>query len=200
VETTGCNQAKDAGYQTYFNPERLKRGDGLRARFKMKRRRNTIGCLLRKRGAAVRSRRGTLLSLGTSLAVITSVTFPASSYPAVRGSITVRCTETLKRSSPSSHAPSGTGHFTISGAIIDKGTVTDYRTQKGNTAVVRRVAVGKTGTITFVITINLSTGAEPWTIASGTKAYRGLHGNGKQVLDAWYDTPAKFVMKGAVSH
>jgi hypothetical protein len=146
----------------------------------------------------VKSRRATLLSLGTSLAVIASVTLPASSYPAVRGSITVRCTETLKRSSPLSHAPSGTGHFIISGAIIDKGTVTDYRTQKGNIAVVRRVAAGKKGTITFVITINLSTEAEPWTIASGTKAYRGLHGKGRQIFDAWYKTPAIFVMKGTV--
>jgi hypothetical protein len=144
-------------------------------------------------------RRATLLSLVTFLALVVPVMLPGSSNAAVRGSITVRCTETLKRPNPSSHASSGTGRFIISGAITDKGTVTDSRTQKGNIAVVRRVAVGKRGTITFVITINLSTGAEPWTIATGTKAYRGLRGKGKEVLDAWYNTPATFVMKGTVS-
>ena len=46
------------------------------------------------------------------------------------------------------------------------------------------MAVGKRGPIAFVLTINVSTGAETWTIASGTKAYKGLHGKGKQVLDA----------------
>lgn len=147
-------------------------------------------------------KRTILLAPVTSLAVASAI-LPAQSHAAAAalgGPITFRATETLKQPGPAPHAVSGIGHFTISGAITEKGTVTDYRRQKGNIAVVHRVAVGKRGTITFVLTINVSTGAETWTIASGTKAYKGLHGNGKQVLDAWYNTPATFVMKGTVSH
>jgi hypothetical protein len=114
------------------------------------------------------------------------------------GSITVRSEETLKRPNPSAHASSGKGHFTITGAINDNGTVTDSRKQNGNIGTVRRVAAGGKGTITFLIKINTVTGAEPWTIVSATKAYSGLHGRGKQVVDAYYETPAKFVMKGTV--
>jgi hypothetical protein len=147
----------------------------------------------------VRWTRTALLLFVTSLVVVTSVTFAAWSHAQVRGSITFRSKEWLKRPRAGAHGVSGTGRFTISGAITEKGTVTDYRTQKGNTAVVRRVAVGKRGTITFVITIDLATGAEPWTIASGTKAYRGLRGKGKEVVDAYYTQPATFVMKGTVS-
>ena len=113
-------------------------------------------------------------------------------------SITVRCAETLKRPNPSAHASSGKGRCAISGAINDSGTATDSRTQKGNIATVRRVAVESKGTITFVIKIDVATGAETWTIVSSTKAYRGLHGNGEQVVDAYYKTPARFVMKGTV--
>ena len=139
------------------------------------------------------------LIASVTVAVVVLVALPAWSHGAVRGSITLRATETLMRARPGAHAPTGRGHFTISGAITDRGTVTDYRTQRGNIAVIRRVAIGRRGAISFVITINMATGAEPWTIASGTKAYRGLHGKGKQVLDAWYNTPATFVMKGTVS-
>jgi hypothetical protein len=51
----------------------------------------------------------------------------------------------------------------------------------------------------FTITINLATGAEPWTVASGTRRYKGLRGRGTVTLDAWYTSPATFVMKGIVS-
>ena len=72
-----------------------------------------------------------------------------------------------------------TGRFTASGAITDKGTFKDYRTQKGMTIRIRRVTVGKKGTIVFVITIDTSGGGDKgWTIASGTKSYKGLHGKG----------------------
>jgi hypothetical protein len=133
------------------------------------------------------------------LALLAALALAAASQASVRGSITLRATETLKRAQPGAHVPSAAGRFTISGAIVDKGTVTDRRTQKGNVATVRRVAVGQKGTITFVITIYLSTGKEPWTIAGGTGAYKGLHGKGQEVMDAWYEDPARFVMKGTVS-
>lgn len=121
----------------------------------------------------------------------------ASRSPPSR-SITVRCAENLQGSNPSGHATSGKGHCTISGTINDNGTVSDQRTQKGNVGTVRRVVVGRRGAITFVIKIDVTTGAETWTIASATKAYRRLHGSGRQVVDAYYKTPARFVMKGTV--
>ena len=49
----------------------------------------------------------------------------------------------------------GTGHFTATGAINDKGTYTGYRSVRGQIAKVRNVMVGKKGTITIVITIHL---------------------------------------------
>jgi hypothetical protein len=60
-----------------------------------------------------------------------------------------------------------------SGALQDRGPATDYRTQNGETALIRRVVTGAKGTITFLITIPLDggTGGEPWTITSGTKSY-----------------------------
>lgn len=78
-------------------------------------------------------------------------------------------------------------------------TVTDYRTVKGHTALIRRVAVGNKGTITFLITINLNTGSEPWTITSATKSYAGLHGKGTEIVDNYNASPATFALRGTVS-
>jgi len=115
------------------------------------------------------------------------------------GRITLRSSETLKEPHVTNGGVAGRGRFTISGAIADKGTLIDYRTQEGHIAHVRRVAIGTKGTITFAITINLVSGAEPWTVASGTRRYKGLHGGGTVTVDAWYTSPATFVMKGIVS-
>jgi hypothetical protein len=93
----------------------------------------------------------------------------------------------------------GTGHFTATGAITDKGTYTHYRSVKGQIAKVRSVTVGTKGTITFVITIDLSTGSSAWTITSGTKSYVGLHGKGTLTVDNYESNPYTFVMKGTVS-
>jgi hypothetical protein len=57
--------------------------------------------------------------------------------------------------------------------------------------------VGKKGTITFLITINLNTGSEPWKVTSGTRAYKRLHRKGTEVVDQRYMNPMRFVMKGA---
>jgi hypothetical protein len=142
-----------------------------------------------------------MVLIGCAIAVISPAcgsSKTGGSSSSLSRSITVRCAESLRRPNPSAHAKSGSGHCAISGAINDRGTVTDSRTQKGNLATVRRVAVGSRGTITFVIKVNVLTGEETWTIASATKAYRGLHGTGRQVIDAYYKTPARFVMKGTV--
>ena len=96
----------------------------------------------------------------------------------------------------------GTGHFTLSGAIKDKGTYIVYRSVTGQVAKLRSVFKGRKGTITIVGTIHLSAGGDsppPWTIASGTKSYVGLHGRGRLVVDNYESDPYTFVMRGAVS-
>jgi hypothetical protein len=88
----------------------------------------------------------------------------------------------------------------MTGLLHDGGPATDYRTQNGLTAIIRRVVTGAKGTVTFVITINLSSGGgEPWKITSGTKTYAKLHGRGYQVVDNYAGTPATFVLKGNVA-
>jgi hypothetical protein len=114
------------------------------------------------------------------------------------GKITVQSTETLAASDITNGGVEATGHFTLSGAITDKGRVTDYRTSKGNKDLIRRVAVGKDGTITFLIT--LYSGVQRWTITSATKSYKGLHGSGAQTMDNTGSTPATFTLAGTVSH
>jgi hypothetical protein len=92
------------------------------------------------------------------------------------------------------------GDFTATGAINDHGTFTDHlRVNTSPTAVIRRVAVGKKGTIVFLIAMNTNTGLGPWTIASGTKTYNGLRGRGTQVVGNLNGTPATFVLEGTVS-
>ena len=136
--------------------------------------------------------------LAVAIAISAVGTAAASSSTTGRA-VTVRCTETLKNAEVTNGGVAGTGHCTIRGAINDKGRATDYRTQIANTALIRRVVVGRQGTIAFLIRINLSTGSEPWTVKSGTGAYRGLRGEGRQVVDDFLSTPATFVMKGTVT-
>ena len=123
-----------------------------------------------------------------------------SSPKPANGKITVKSTETTKSSDVTNGGVAATGHFTISGATADAGAVTDYRTVKGNKVLIRRVAVGKKGTITFLITLHMFASAPgKWTITSATKTYKGLHGNGTQVVDNYSSTPATFVLAGTVS-
>jgi hypothetical protein len=93
----------------------------------------------------------------------------------------------------------GTGRFTVTGAIDDEGTFIGYRSVKGEIAKIRGVYAGKNGTITFVTTIDLTTGSSAWTITSGTKSYAGLHGKGTLTVDNYQRDPYTFVMKGTVS-
>jgi hypothetical protein len=116
---------------------------------------------------------------------------------------TVRSTETLKSQDVTNGDVAGTGHFTISGAIADAGAVTDYRTVKGSKVLIRRVAVGKKGTITFLITLDTTapaTALGQWTITSATRSVKGLHGKGAQVVDNYASSPATFELAGTVSH
>jgi hypothetical protein len=80
----------------------------------------------------------------------------------------------------------GRGHFTARGAITDNGTTVTYRWVKGSLITLRVVTVGEKGTITYVVKIDTSVGTSRWIIASGTKAYRGLHGRGTERENADY--------------
>src|SRR5262245_19750620 len=93
------------------------------------------------------------------LAIALGVAVPASlaksprqERPGVRGHVTVRATETRTDGDVTDRGVAGRGRFRISGAITDRGKVTDFRTVKGDTASLRRVAAGTKGTITFLIT------------------------------------------------
>jgi len=72
----------------------------------------------------------------------------------------------------------GTSAFKASGAITDTGSAVVYRTRKDALITLRYASIGKKGAITFVVKIDTNRGTSRWTIASGTKAYEGLHGTG----------------------
>jgi hypothetical protein len=130
---------------------------------------------------------------------LTRVTVAPSLQSVAKGTVTLRYIGTA--APVTNGGVAGKGRFTAWGAITDRGSYTDYRTEfdNGRKATIKRVTVGKKGTITFVITINLMIGSERWTIASGTEAYKGLHGKGAQTLDNYAGVPATFVMQGTVS-
>jgi DNA-binding beta-propeller fold protein YncE len=98
-----------------------------------------------------------------------------------RGELTVRIADSNDMDPPATDgSQQGIGHFTASGVISEKGKVVAYRTEEGSLITLRFVATDKKGTITFVVKINrnLVPVAPRWTITSGTKAYKGLHGAG----------------------
>jgi len=93
----------------------------------------------------------------------------------------------------------GTGTFRAGGAITDAGPVLAYRTVRpdGTLITLRFVAKGKKGTITYVVKIDTDAGTSRWTIASGTRAYKGLHGKGSETENASYTVS---ILRGTVSH
>jgi hypothetical protein len=94
----------------------------------------------------------------------------------------------------------GRGHFTITGAIVDRGTYIGYRRVVGEIATVRTVLTGRKGTITMVTTIHLGVETPaPWTIRSGTKSYATVRGTGRMTVDNYQADPYSFVLKGIIS-
>jgi hypothetical protein len=93
----------------------------------------------------------------------------------------------------------GTGTFKATGAIADAGVALGYRTvtRDGTLITLRFVAKGKQGTITYIVKIDTNTGTSRWTIASGTRAYKGLHGKGTETENASYTVS---ILRGTVSH
>jgi len=145
-------------------------------------------------------KRNIVLALGAAPAVAALISSCATSQHVAHSNLTVQCTENRTGQDPTNGGVAGDGRCTITGVVHDSGPATDYRTQNGTTALIRRVVTGAKGTITFVITINLTgAGGEPWKITSGTKTYTTLHGRGYQVVDNYSGTPATFVLKGTVS-
>ena len=147
-------------------------------------------------------KRNIVLSLAATPAVAALISSCAASQHVAHSNLTVRCTENRTGQDVTNGGVSGTGRCALTGMLHDSGRVTDYRTQMGNTALIRRVVTGAKGTITFLITITLAgpgPSGEPWRIMSGTKTYTKLHGRGHQVVDNYTGSPATFVLKGAVS-
>ena len=153
--------------------------------------RRTVGVIAMRRLSVI-------VAIGLIVSVLVSSC--GSSPKPANGKVSVQSTETLKSEDVTNGGVAGTGHFTISGAIADAGAITDYRTVTGDKILIRRVAVGKKGTITFLITLYQSASAPgKWTITSATRTYTGLHGSGAQVVDNYTSTPATFVLAGSVS-
>ena len=92
----------------------------------------------------------------------------------------------------------GTGTFQASGAVTDTGKALAYRTVgwRGTLITLRFFTKGKKGTITYVIKIDTKAGTSRWTIASGSGAYTGLHGKGRETENAAYTVS---VLRGTVS-
>ena len=89
----------------------------------------------------------------------------------------------------------GEGTFKATGAITDFGTARGYRWLKGDEATgwqisLRYVTKGQKGTITYVVRIDTAQlpPTSRWTIESGTKAYKGLKGEGNESENATYTT------------
>src|SRR5215471_21278451 len=94
-------------------------------------------------------------SAAAAPAVAVLISACASAAPNVAHSnLTVNCTENISVGvDVTDGGVSGTGRCAMTGMLHDSGQATDYRTQNGETAIIRRVITGAKGTITFVITI-----------------------------------------------
>ena len=135
-------------------------------------------------GCCVRQRAILVVAVTIFVALAASTSFAAPSQLQTGGKVVVRIAGGNNDKEPTSGGVAGRGHFTAHGAITDSGTTVTYRwvkgTLPGGLITLRFVAVGKKGTITFVVKIDTSVGTSRWTIASGTKAYKGLRGQGTE--------------------
>jgi len=124
------------------------------------------------------------------LAILATLAAMSSARPAAAAgsvaSVTVRIAVTNDGSEVSNGDVAGTGRFTAHGGITDRGKVVVYRTMNGSHITLRFLAAGVKGRITFVVKIDATLGTSRWTIASGTRRYRGLHGRGTERENATY--------------
>jgi streptogramin lyase len=127
-----------------------------------------------------------LTSAGQSVWVSSLASNTLNRIDAVRpvGKVTVRIAGTNKAQKgdriTNGGATGSIGRFVASGAISDTGQAVAYRTVKGRIITLRFVTTGSKGTLTFVVRIDPTVGTSHWTIASATKAYAGLYGEGTE--------------------
>jgi len=119
-------------------------------------------------------------------AVLAGASLASDSRAAAAGSVTVRCAGANNGKDVEDGSLAGTGRFTAVGAITDRGACLVYRTKKGALIILHFVTVGKKGTVTFLDRIDTILATSRWTITSGTKAYKGLHGKGTERENAQY--------------
>ena len=149
-------------------------------------------------GAGSRVRQGTiiLVLIVSFVVVVAPTSFAALSRSHAGGKVVVRIAGGNNCTEPTNGGIAGRGRFTARGAITDKGTTTTYRWVKGSLITLRTVALGAKGKLVFVVTIDTSADTSRWTIASGTGAYKGLHGHGTETENADYTVS---VLTGTVS-
>jgi hypothetical protein len=116
---------------------------------------------------------------------------------AAGGAVTVRVVGANDGREPEDGSLAGTGRFTAAGAITDNGKARVYRAKKDALITLRFVTVGKKGTITFLVRIDTILATSRWTITSGTKAYKGLHGKGTERENAQFTVVS--TLTGSVS-
>ena len=129
--------------------------------------------------------------VGTLLTVAAPTSFAAFGQLQSGGKVKVVIAGTNDAFDVTDGSLAGTGTFKASGAITDKGKALGYRTVKGDLGssagaliTLRFVTKGEKGTITYVVKIDTKASTSRWTIASGTKAYKGLHGKGTESENA----------------
>ena len=142
-------------------------------------------------------------AVATLLTVAAPTSFAALGQLQSGGKVKVVIAGTNDRSAVTDGSLAGKGTFMASGAITDKGAVLGYRRVKGDPSsadgaliTLRFVTKGKKGTITYVVKIDTKAGTSRWTIASGTKAYKGLHGKGTESENASFTVST---LRGTVS-
>lgn len=132
---------------------------------------------------------GPVVALITAISAVVVATAPAAGLAQQTGKpVKVRIVGANNGQDVTDGGVAGRGRFTASGAITDAGSVVAYRTLKGNLDIgralitLRFVTTGKRGAITYVVKVKIepATTTSTWTIASGTKAYKGLHGSGRE--------------------
>jgi hypothetical protein len=143
----------------------------------------------------------TLACALTTVAVASAATTKPSKLLAQRAKVVIAGTN--DGTDVTDGSLSGTGTFKATGAITDNGTARGYRTVQGDPSsaagamiTLRFVTKGKKGTITYVVKIDTKAGTARWTIASGTKAYKGLHGKGTESENGGFTVST---LKGTVS-
>jgi hypothetical protein len=151
----------------------------------------------------MRQRAIVVAAVATLVTVAAPTSFAALGQLQADGRIKVVIAGTNDKSDVTDGSLAGKGTFRASGAITDNGTALGYRTVKGDPTsaagaliTLRFVTKGKKGTITYGVKIDTNASTSRWTIASGTKAYKGLHGKGTESDNASFTVST---LRGTVS-